>query len=54
MSQLLQFLGGDLITRKDDVDEYSRIVAPVDTDAIIDSLHERIARVLHSEAIDAV
>jgi hypothetical protein len=31
-----------------------RIVAPVDTDVMIDSLHERIARVLHSQAIEAV
>jgi len=54
LRQSLQLCGCDLLTGKDHVDEYRRIVTPVDADMMIDSFHERIARVLRSQAIDAI
>ena len=49
----LQFRRRD-VAGKDHLDEHGRIVAPVDADMVIDPLHERIARVLRSQAIDPV
>ena len=47
----LQFRRRD-VAGKDHLDEHGRIVAPVDADMVIDPLHERIARVPRSQAID--
>ncbi len=50
--QPLQFRARDLFTRKDNVDEHCRIVAPVYADMMIDSLHERVVRIACSQAIN--
>jgi hypothetical protein len=50
--QSLQLRGCGLFTGKDHIDEHSGLVGPVHTDVMIDSLYERIARVLCSQTID--
>ncbi len=52
--QLLQFRSCDLFTSKHYVNEYGGIVAPVETNMVIDSPYEGIARVLQLQPIDPV
>jgi hypothetical protein len=52
LRQSLQFCGRCPVTRKNHIYEHSGLVAPVDANVMIDSLHQRIAGVLRSQAID--
>lgn len=52
--QMLQFRRCDLLARKPHIDKYGRVVAPVETHAIVDSLHERITGISHLQPVDPV
>ncbi len=54
LGQPLQFCGWNLSSFKDHVDEHGWVVAPIDTDLMIDPLYERITLVVSSQAVDSV